>query len=153
MKINDLSPPKGAKKKIKRLGRGNSSGHGGTSTKGHKGQKCRSGARIRRGFEGGQMPLYRRIPKRGFTNIFRKEIEEVNLVQLNVFKKGSIVTPKELFERGLTSDLNKKVKILGCGKPPKEITVQIHFISKGAEEKIKQEDGKVEIIGQEQENS
>src|SRR5262249_1809330 len=108
-------PRRGAKKKKKRLGRGDASGHGGTSTKGHKGQRSRSGGYHKLGFEGGQMPLIRRVPKRGFTNIFREEFATVNVGDLSRFQAGAVVEPQSLQEKGLLRNLRNRVKVLGDG--------------------------------------
>lgn len=134
-----------AKKRKKIVGRGPSSGHGKTSTRGHKGQKSRSGGGKRPGFEGGQMPLVRRIPKRGFTNIFRKTYSIVNLSSLNRFKKDTVVTPEILLKEGL---IKKKdgVKILGEGELKKSLVVKVHALSKSAQQKIEAQGGTIEIL-------
>ncbi|HZJ84992.1 MAG TPA: 50S ribosomal protein L15 [Syntrophomonadaceae bacterium] len=146
MKLHEIKPSPGANKKAKRVGRGPGSGRGKTSTRGHKGQKARSGGGTRLGFEGGQMPLYRRIPKRGFTNIFKKEYIIVNVKDLNVFADGTEVTPELLKEKGLIKSLKTEVKILGDGELEKVLTVKTHKISKQATEKITAQGGKVEVI-------
>lgn len=146
MKLHEIKPSPGANKKAKRVGRGPGSGRGKTSTRGHKGQKARSGGGTRLGFEGGQMPLYRRIPKRGFTNIFKKEYTIVNVKDLNVFVDGTEVTPEILKEKGLIKSLKNEVKILGDGQLEKVLTVKAHKISKQATEKITAQGGKVEVI-------
>ncbi|HZK42957.1 MAG TPA: 50S ribosomal protein L15 [Syntrophomonadaceae bacterium] len=146
MKLNDLKSPPGANKRTKRVGRGPGSGRGKTSTRGHKGQKSRSGGGVRLGFEGGQMPLQRRIPKRGFTNIFKKEFAIINVNQLNVFDAGSEVTPELLQAKGLIKSAQDKVKILGNGDLEKNLTIRTHKISKQAEEKVIAQGGKVEVI-------
>jgi large subunit ribosomal protein L15 len=128
------------------VGRGIGSGHGKTSTRGHKGQKARSGGGIRPGFEGGQMPLQRRIPKRGFTNIFRKEYAIVNVKDLNCFDDGSIVTVELLREVGLVNKITAGVKLLGDGELEKKLTVQAQKCSRQAEEKITAKGGKFEVI-------
>jgi large subunit ribosomal protein L15 len=128
------------------VGRGIGSGHGKTSTRGHKGQKARSGGGVRLGFEGGQMPLQRRIPKRGFTNIFRKEYAIVNVGDLNCFDDGTIVTIELLKEAGLVKKITAGVKILGNGELEKTLTLQVHKYSQQAEEKITAKGGKFEVI-------
>jgi large subunit ribosomal protein L15 len=145
MNLSNLRAPRKAAENKKRVGRGMGSGMGKTSTRGHKGQRSRSGARIMRGFEGGQMPLHRRLPKRGFVNIFREEYAVVNLSDLaNVGE--SDITPDVLRRRGLVSGKNKRVKILGDGELTLALTVQAHKFSKSAEEKIRNAGGKTEII-------
>lgn len=146
MKLNELKSPSGANKSIKRVGRGIGSGHGKTSTRGHKGQKSRSGSGIRPGFEGGQMPLQRRLPKRGFTNIFKKEYAIVNLKELNVFDDNTEVTPELLIEKGLIKKAKDGVKILGDGELEKTLIIKAHKVSKQAEEKVTARGGKVEVI-------
>ncbi|MDD2621296.1 MAG: 50S ribosomal protein L15 [Syntrophomonadaceae bacterium] len=146
MKLEDLKSPPGANKRIKRVGRGIGSGHGKTSTRGHKGQKSRSGGGVRIGFEGGQMPLQRRLPKRGFTNIFKKEYAIVNVKDLNIFSDGTEVTPELLYNAGLVKKLKAGVKILGDGELEKKLLVKAHKISKQAEEKVTAKGGKVEVI-------
>ncbi len=146
MKLEELKSPPGANKSSKRVGRGIGSGHGKTSTRGHKGQKSRSGGGIRPGFEGGQMPLQRRIPKRGFTNIFKKEWSIVNVKDLNIFEDGTVVNNELLKQAGLIRKLNQDVKILGDGELEKKLTVQVAKVSQQAEEKITAKGGKVEVI-------
>lgn len=146
MKLEELKSPPGANKRTKRVGRGIGSGHGKTSTRGHKGQKARSGASIRPGFEGGQMPLQRRIPKRGFNNIFRKEYAIINVKDLNCFDNGSVVTIEMLREAGLVNKVNAGVKLLGDGELEKKLTVQLQKCSRQAEEKIAAKGGKFEVI-------
>lgn len=149
MKLNDLRPNEGGGSKArKRIGRGIGSGTGKTAGKGHKGQNARSGGGVRPGFEGGQMPLFRRVPKRGFTNIFAKEIAIVNLIDLNRFEENTVVTPELLFETGLAkkSRASDGIKILGNGEINVKITVQAHKFSKVAAEKIEAAGGKVEVI-------
>lgn len=146
MKLHELKSPPGANKRAKRVGRGPGSGHGKTSTRGHKGQKSRSGGGVRLGFEGGQMPLQRRIPKRGFTNIFKKEFALVNVKDLNIFADGTEVTPELLQAHGLIKKINDGVKILGDGELERTLTVKAHKISKQAEEKVVAKGGKVEVI-------
>lgn len=141
-----MRPAPGAKKKPKRLGRGVGSGHGKTSTKGHKGQKARSGGVKGPGFEGGQMPLQRRLPKRGFTNAFRKEYAVVNLKDLEALSGSELVTPTLLREKGIVKDLKDGLKVLGMGEIKKKIIVHAHKFSKSAMEKILAAGGKVEVI-------
>ena len=146
MKLNELKPPPGSKKKKKRVGRGAGSGHGKTSCKGHKGQKSRSGVSLSPSFEGGQMPLSRRVPKRGFTNIFRKEYSEVNLDRLEKIKKEKI-KPKDLVQAGVLKKESEAIKVLGRGElsSPKEI--HAHKFSQSAQKKIEKAGGKVVVIG------
>jgi len=144
--LNNLVRPKGANKKSKRVGRGIGSGHGKTATRGYKGQKSRSGSSVRPGFEGGQMPLYRRLPKRGFTNIFRKEYAIVNLDVLGKFNAGSTVDPQVLREEGIVRDLRDGLKILGNGDLKHALIVRAHKFSKSAVEKIQKAGGSVEVI-------
>jgi large subunit ribosomal protein L15 len=146
MKLHELKPAPGSKKKAKRVGRGMSSGHGKTAGKGHKGQKSRSGGGVRPGFEGGQMPLQRRIPKRGFTNIFKKEYSIVNLERLNMFDEGSVVTPELLAQAGIIKKPGERVKVLGDGEVGKSLTVKAHKFSKTAAERIEAAGGKAEVI-------
>ncbi|HOS69668.1 MAG TPA: 50S ribosomal protein L15 [Bacillota bacterium] len=146
MKLHELKPAEGSTKSKKRLGRGTATGQGKTAGKGQKGQKSRSGGGVRVGFEGGQMPLYRRLPKIGFTNIFRKEYAVVNLSDLERFDNGTIVNPEVLKEAGLVKAMLAGVKILGNGDLTKNLTVQAHKFSKTAAEKIAAAGGKVEVI-------
>jgi len=146
VKLEKLSAPSGANKRPKRVGRGTGSGHGKTSTRGHKGQKARSGGGVRLGFEGGQMPLQRRIPKRGFTNIFKKEYAIVNVKDLNLFEEGTEVTPEFLQNAGLVKSVKDGIKILGDGELEKKLTVKAQKISKQAEAKITAKGGRVEVI-------
>lgn len=146
MKIHELRAPEGAKKTSKRKGRGPGSGLGKTAGRGMNGQNSRSGGGTRLGFEGGQMPLYRRIPKRGFTNIWKKQWEIVNVEALNAFEDGTEVTPELLLESGLTNKLVDGVKILGEGTLEKKITVKAHKFSKSAIEKIESAGGKAQVI-------
>ncbi|MFY9177079.1 MAG: 50S ribosomal protein L15 [Caldicoprobacterales bacterium] len=146
MKLNQLSPAEGSTRDRKRKGRGPSSGLGKTAGRGQKGQKSRSGGGVRPGFEGGQMPLTRRLPKRGFTNIFAKVYSEVNLAQLEVFEADTVVTPELLKEKGIIKKLNDGVKILGKGELNKKLTVKAHKFSKAAQEKIEAAGGKAEVI-------
>ncbi len=145
MKLEELKPAPGARKKVKRIGRGVGSGHGKTATKGHKGQKARSGGTKGAGFEGGQMPLQRRLPKRGFTNIFKKTYAEVNLRDLA--DMTGTVTPESMAEQGLVKKRDvKAVKILGVGDLKAAITVRAHKFSKSAMDKIQAAGGKAEVI-------
>lgn len=146
MKLEELKSPPGATKSPKRVGRGIGSGHGKTSTRGHKGQKSRSGASIRPGFEGGQMPLQRRLPKRGFNNIFKKEWSIVNVKDLNIFEDGTVVTSELLKQAGLIKKLKQDVKLLGDGELEKKLTVQVAGASQQATDKVIAKGGKVEVI-------
>ncbi len=146
MKLHELKPAEGTNKTKKRIGRGTASGQGKSAGKGEKGQNARSGGGVRLGFEGGQMPLYRRLPKVGFTNIFRKEYAVVNLHDLERFEAGTVVTPEVLKEVGLVKAMLSGVKILGTGDITKNLTVQAHKFSKTAAEKIAAAGGKVEVI-------
>lgn len=148
MKIHELKPAEGSKKRPKRIGRGLGSGHGKTSTKGHKGQKARSGGTKGPGFEGGQMPLQRRLPKRGFSNApFKKVYAIVNLDDLNkISTEVDVITPEVLKERGIVKNLKDGLKILGNGDIDRAITVKTHAISKSARQKIENRGGKVEVI-------
>ena len=143
MKLNELTPMQGSAHRPKRLGRGDATGHGGTSTRGHKGQKSRSGGYHKRGFEGGQMPLQRRIPKRGFTNIFKKDIAIVNLGKLKVFPKNSEVTPELVLEKGLIKRLGDGLKILSGGTIDHPLTFKGVAVSKQARSKIEAAGGKI----------
>jgi large subunit ribosomal protein L15 len=145
--INTLAPPKGANRKNKRVGRGIGSGHPKTATRGYKGQGSRSGTSVRPGFEGGQMPLYRRLPKRGFTNIFRKEYAVVNLADLTSFEPGTEVAPETLKSAGLVKNLRDGLKILGSGELKHALRVRAHKFSKSAAEKIQKAGGTIEVIG------
>jgi large subunit ribosomal protein L15 len=147
MSLSNLRPPKGAKHARKRVGRGPGSGHGKTASRGSKGAKSRSGFRFKRGFEGGQMPLHRRVPKRGFTNIFRVEYAVVNLDTLaEVFEAGSAVTPELLRERGLVRLSRAPIKVLGRGEISKALTIRAHKFSGSAAEKIAKAGGKAETL-------
>lgn len=146
MRLHDLSPAEGSAKKPKRVGRGIGSGSGKTSTRGHKGQNARSGGGTRPGFEGGQMPLYRRLPKRGFTNIFKKEFALVNIDELNIFEENTKVTPELLIEKGIIKKVKDGVKILGKGELKVKVDVEANAFSKSAEEKIEAAGGKAEVI-------
>jgi len=146
VRLEELKAPPGANKRIKRVGRGTGSGHGKTSTRGHKGQKARSGGGVRPGFEGGQMPLQRRLPKRGFTNIFKKQYAIVNVKDLNIFENGMEITPEVLIQVGLVKNVLDGVKILGEGDLEKQLTIKAHKASKQAIEKISAKGGRVEVI-------
>lgn len=146
MRLEELKPAAGATKKSKRVGRGVGSGSGKTAGKGHKGQKARSGGVKGAGFEGGQMPLQRRIPKRGFTNIFRKEYSIVNLQDLEKMAGTDPITPEVLMRNGLIKDMKTGVKVLGNGELKAKLTVRAHKFSKSAVEKIQAAGGKAEVI-------
>lgn len=146
MKLHDMKPAEGARKARKRIGRGIGSGTGKTSGKGHKGQNARSGGGVRLGFEGGQIPLFQRLPKRGFTNINRKEYAIVNLDVLNRFDEGTEVTPELLIETGIVSNEKSGIKILGNGILEKKITVKAHKFSASAKEAIEKAGGQAEVI-------
>ena len=143
MRLHDLKRPAGAVKGKKRVGRGSGSGWGKTAGRGQKGQKSRSGSGSMRGFEGGQMPLQRRIPKLGFKNLFRKEYAYVNVSDLNRFEDGTEVTPALLIEQGLIKKVKAGVKVLGKGDLEKRLVVVVHKISKGARDKIEARGGEV----------
>lgn len=146
MRLNDLSPMKGSKTKRKRVGRGPGSGQGKTSCRGHKGQKSRSGGSIRPGFEGGQMPMQRRLPKRGFTNIFKKEYDLINIRDLEGFKPNSILDLRALEDAGLIKGAKDGVKLLGDGEISHPIEIKVHKASRSASVKIEAAGGKVELI-------
>ncbi len=147
MKLHELKPNPGSVKERKRLGRGTASGQGKTSGKGQKGQNSRSGGGVRPGFEGGQMPIYRRLPKRGFTNIFATQYAEINVEVLNeLFEDGAIITPDLLKETGILKRQLDGVKVLGNGEITKKLTVKANKFSKSAVEKIEAAGGKVEVI-------
>jgi len=147
MELNTLRPAAGAKKARKRVGRGPGSGNGKTAGRGHKGQKSRSGYSRRAGFEGGQMPLVRRIPKRGFTNIYRIDVEIVNLRDLErVFASGDTVSAATMVEKGLLSNASKVVKVLGDGALTKKLTVQANRFSKSAQASIEAAGGRCEVV-------
>ncbi|MGA9567861.1 MAG: 50S ribosomal protein L15 [Candidatus Korobacteraceae bacterium] len=145
MNLSNLRAPRKANENKKRVGRGMGSGMGKTSTRGHKGQGSRSGSSLMRGFEGGQMPLHRRLPKRGFTNIFKTEYEVVNVERLAGIEDKDI-TPEVLRKAGIVSSKNTKVKVLGRGDLSKAITVHAHKFSKSAQEKIEKAGGKVNVL-------
>lgn len=144
--LSDLKPAAGAKKNKKRVGRGEGSGHGKTACRGSKGQKSRSGGSIAPGFEGGQMPLQRRLPKRGFNNIFRKEYAIVNIRDLIRSGVTGTVGPEEMKNAGLLKSSDKLVKVLGVGEPTAALILRAHKISKSAREKIERAGGRVEVI-------
>ena len=146
MKLHELSPAPGSRKTRTRRGRGLGSGLGKTAGRGQKGQNSRSGGGVRTGFEGGQMPLYRRLPKRGFKNIFAKEYAEVNVSSLNRFDDGTVVDPVALIEEGILKNVCDGVRILGNGELTKKLTVKANGFTKTAENKIKAADGEVEVI-------
>jgi len=146
MQIHELSPAKGSTGVAKRKGRGHGTGNGKTAGRGHKGQKSRSGGGVRRGFEGGQMPLARRLPKRGFNNIFAKPLTIVNIAALNRFKAGTTVDEKELLESGVLSKCENGVKILGNGNLTKKLTVKAKSFSELAKKKIEEAGGKAEVV-------
>ena len=146
MKIHELSPAEGSRKKGKRVGRGPGSGHGKTSCRGHKGQKSRSGGGPRPGFEGGQMPLHRRLPKRGFNNIFKKYYSIVNIKDLNRFAPNSNVDSEALRKAGLVRKAGDGIKLLGNGEISHPVVIQVHKVSKTAKEKREASGGKVEVI-------
>ena len=146
MILGNLKVPKGAKKRKKIVGRGDGSGHGKTACRGAKGQKSRSGGKVRRGFEGGQMPLYRRVPKRGFTSRSREKIVVINIEKLNCFKDGSVVNLEHLIEKGLLKSQNALIKVLGRGELKKKLKVRAHSFSKGATQKIIGAGGTTEVI-------
>ncbi len=146
MELNNLKPAVGSSKNRKRIGRGPGSGHGKTATKGHKGQKARSGGSIKAGFEGGQMPMQRRLPKRGFNPLTRKDFALVNLGQLDVFEAGSCIDTEAMLKSGLVSKARDGVKVLAKGELTKAITVKAHKFSSAAREKIIALGGTVEEI-------
>ncbi len=146
MKLYELRPAEGSKTEAKRKGRGAGTGNGKTAGRGHKGQNARSGGGVRPGFEGGQMPLYRRLPKRGFNNIFAKTYSEVNVSELNRFEDGAVIDAAALKENGVISKINDGVVILGRGEITKKVTVKAARVTKGAQEKIIAAGGKVEVI-------
>jgi len=146
MELYNLSPAAGSTKEAFRKGRGHGSGNGKTGGRGHKGQKARSGGKIRVGFEGGQMPLARRIPKRGFNNIFAKPLEIVNLSTLDQFQDGDTVTVHALLEKGILSKCRYGYKVLGSGKLTKKVTVQAAAFSQSAKEAIEAAGGKAEVV-------
>ncbi len=147
MKLHTMYPNEGATKKRKIVGRGTSSGHGKTAGKGHKGQNARSGGGVRPGFEGGQLPLFRRLPKRGFTNArFKTEYAIINLSDLNRFEEGAVITPEILKEMGLVKNQLDGIKVLGNGTLEKKVNVKAHKFSSVAKEQIEKLGGKAEVI-------
>lgn len=146
MKIHELKPACGSNRDVKRVGRGHGSGNGKTAGKGHKGQNARSGGGVRIGFEGGQMPLARRIPKRGFNNIFAKEYAIVNVCDLNKFKDGTVVDAELLKASGLVKKVYDGVKVLGNGELTTQLTVKAAKFSQSAVEKIEKAGGKTEVV-------
>ncbi|MBD7939191.1 MULTISPECIES: 50S ribosomal protein L15 [Cytobacillus] len=146
MKLHELKPAEGSRQERKRKGRGIGSGNGKTAGKGHKGQNARSGGGVRPGFEGGQTPLFRRLPKRGFTNINRKEYAVVNLDALNRFEDGAEITPELLIETGVVSNEKAGIKVLAKGNVEKKLTVKAHKFSAAAKEAIEAAGGKAEVI-------
>ena len=146
MKLNELSPAYGSAKDAYRRGRGPGSGNGKTAGKGHKGQNARSGGGVRPGFEGGQIPLYRRLPKRGFNNIFAKHYAIVNVSDLEIFDNGAVINTEALLEKRIIRKALDGVKILGRGELTKKVTVQAAIFSAGAKEKIESVGGKCEVV-------
>ncbi|MBI5167375.1 MAG: 50S ribosomal protein L15 [candidate division NC10 bacterium] len=146
MKLHELKPPEGSRKRRKRVGRGPGSGHGQTSGRGDKGQKARAGGGVQPWFEGGQLPLHRRVPKRGFTSIFKKVYTLVNLRDLNRFPAGTVVTPEALQESGLVKKIREGIKILGDGELDRPLVISAHKFSRSAKEKILAAGGRVEVI-------
>ncbi|HEY5498061.1 MAG TPA: 50S ribosomal protein L15 [Syntrophales bacterium] len=143
MDLRTLKAPVGSRKKRKRVGRGDGSGHGGTACKGSKGQNARSGGGTRPGFEGGQMPMARRLPKRGFRNPFRKEVITVNLVQLNAFPENSIIDAEALIQKGLIKKRGDGIKLLGKGDIQHALSIKLDALSKGAKAKIEAAGGSI----------
>ena len=147
MKLHELSPAEGSKKAVKRIGRGHGSGQGKTAGKGHKGQKARSGGGVRPGFEGGQMPMQRRLPKRGFNNIFAKTVVSINVGSLeNKFDDGAVVDTQALIGAGLVKNSFDSIKILGNGNLTKKLEVKVAAYSASAKEKIEAAGGKAEVV-------
>ena len=146
MKLHELKPAEGSRRPGRRVGRGIGSGMGKTSTRGTKGQFSRTGGGTRPGFEGGQMPLYRRLPKRGFKNTFAKKYAEVNVEQLNCFDNGAVVDPAALIEAGILKNVLDGVRVLGNGELTKSLTVQAQGFTKSAQQKIEAAGGKAEVI-------
>ena len=146
MNLNELSPAPGSVKETKRKGRGAGTGNGKTAGRGHKGQKARSGGGVRVGFEGGQMPLARRLPKRGFNNIFAKPLESINVSALEKFENGAVVDAAALLEAGVLSKCTYGVKILGNGEFTKKLTVKASAFSESAKAKIEAAGGKTEVV-------
>lgn len=146
MKLFELKPSAGTTKDAKRKGRGHGSGNGKTAGRGHKGQNARSGGGVRIGFEGGQMPIYRRLPKRGFNNIFAKKYAEINISDLNKFEDGAVVDAQALVEAGIIKKTLDGVKVLGNGNVEKKVTVKAAKFTETAKEKIEAAGGKVEVM-------
>ena len=146
MKLHELSPAEGSAKAAWRKGRGAGSGNGKTAGKGHKGQNARSGGGVRPGFEGGQIPLYRRLPKRGFNNVFAKEYAIVNVSDLNAFEDGAVINAEVLLEKRIIRKALDGVKVLGRGELTKKVTVEAAIFSAGAKEKIESVGGKCEVV-------
>ncbi|TMW70044.1 50S ribosomal protein L15 [Alteribacter natronophilus] len=146
MKLHELKASEGSRKVRKRVGRGIATGNGKTAGRGHKGQNARSGGGVRPGFEGGQMPIFRRLPKRGFTNPTRKEFAIVNLETLNRFEEGTEVTPELLIESGVVSSAKDGIKVLGNGKLENKLTVKAHKFSASAKEAIEAAGGTTEVV-------
>ena len=146
MNLHELAPVAGSTHVGKRKGRGTGTGNGKTAGRGHKGQKARSGGKVRIGFEGGQMPLARRIPKRGFNNIFAKPLTAVNVGTLNAFEAGAVVNAAALIEKGILSDCKYGLKVLANGKLTKKLTVQAKAFSESAKAKIEEAGGKAEVV-------
>ncbi len=146
MRLHELSPVPGSTKEAKRKGRGHGSGNGKTAGKGHKGQNARSGGGVRPGFEGGQMPLYRRLPKRGFVNIFAKTYTEVKVSALNIFEDGAEVTAQALKDAGVIKKINDGITVLGNGEITKKLTVKAAKFTQSAKAKIEAAGGKAEVI-------
>ena len=146
MKLYELSPAEGSTKENFRKGRGAGSGNGKTAGKGHKGQNARSGGGVRPGFEGGQIPLYRRLPKRGFNNVFAKEYAIVNVCDLNAFEDGAVINAEALLEKRIIRKALDGVKVLGRGELTKKVTVEAAIFSAGAKEKIESVGGKCEVV-------
>ncbi len=147
LELHGLKPAKGANKKPKRVGRGPGSGHGKTSTRGEKGQKSRSGFSQKPGFEGGQMPLHRRIPKRGFTNKFAKQYAVLNVGELNKLEDGTSVTPDFLIEKRVIKKRLDGLRVLGKGELTRKLSVRAHHFSESAKKKIEEAGGSIEVIG------
>jgi large subunit ribosomal protein L15 len=147
MNLSELRPPKGQTHKRKRVGRGMGSGLGKTSGRGEKGQRSRSGYSRKRGFEGGQMPLHRRLPKRGFHNIFKKEFAIVNLEKLGAVEGVETITPELLLERGIIGKLHQGLRVLGSGELARAVVVRAHYFSENARKKIEASGGRAELIG------
>lgn len=148
MELHELKPAEGARKTRMRVGRGLGCGKGKTSGRGMKGQKARSGGGVRTGFEGGQMPLYRRLPKRGFKNVWAKTYAEVNVETLNRFDDGAVVDPVELVDKQVLKNVQDGIRILGGGELTKKLTVRANYFTKSAKEKITAAGGTVEVIGE-----